>query len=206
MDWKIAFEFLIIFKIINYSGSADRFNRGIARVITLAHIYFKSVKPVYVISSVLVFSQLRDLFHSLFCLIVSWFTLKGITGSLVHAPGEVVWSPGGTILLHKLLDDFSALVHLVKVVLGNMFMNMQESLLKRRSDLEHWVFPELVDECFSLSELVIIPQDSFKQAATVELLLYMIRYGTFDSAGYFSLYMGKLNMNSIEFLSFSRAN
>ena len=94
--------------------------------------------------------------------------------SLVHAPGEVVWSPGGTILLHKLLDNFSALVHLVKIVLGNMFMNMQESLLKHRSNLEHWVFPELVDECFSLPQFVIIPQDSFKQAATVEPILYVM--------------------------------
>ena len=32
-DLKVAFEFLIIFKIINYSGRADRFNSGMARVI-----------------------------------------------------------------------------------------------------------------------------------------------------------------------------
>ena len=57
---------------------------------------------------------------------------------------------------------------------GNMFMNMQESLLKHRSNLEHWVFPELVDECFSLPQFVIIPQDSFKQAATVEPILYVM--------------------------------
>ena len=72
------------------------------------------------------------------------------------------------------VGPLSALVHLVKVVLGNMFMIMQESLIKHRSNLKHWVFPELVDECFSLPQFVIIPQDSFKQAATVEPILYVM--------------------------------
>ena len=92
-------------------------------------------------------------------------TTKVFSSSLVHPPREVVSPPGGAILLHQLLNNLPALVHLVKVVLTTFITTSSE---KQLIYLEHWVFSELVNEGLPLPQFVVVSEDSLKQAANEE--------------------------------------
>ena len=106
----------------------------------------------------------------------SWCTSIFLIFSLVHAPGEVVGSPGSPVLLHQLLHHLPAVVQLVKVVLKSS--DAISSKLNNITNiyLEHGVFSELVNEGLPLPQFVIVSEDSFKQAGKYEMALGILFY------------------------------
>ena len=96
--------------------------------------------------------------------------------SLVHAPGEVVGSPGSPVLLHQLLHHLPAVVQLVKVVLKSSDAISSKINNITNMNLEHGVFSELVNEGLPLPQFVIVSEDSFKQAGKYEMALGILFY------------------------------
>lgn len=64
---------------------------------------------------------------------------------LLCAPGDVVGTCGGAVLVHQLLNHFSRVIQLIKVV------------------LEYVLLPELLEEGLPLPQLIILTTRALKQ-------------------------------------------
>lgn len=69
---------------------------------------------------------------------------------LLCAPGDVVGTRGGAVLIHKLLNHLTRVIQLVKVVLEYVFL------------------PELLEEGLPLPQLIILTTGSLKQLGVRE--------------------------------------
>lgn len=71
--------------------------------------------------------------------------LEKVCSLFLRAPGNVVRPCGCAVLVYQLLDHFTRVIQLIKVV------------------LEYVLFAELLQEGFSLTQFVVLPARPFKQ-------------------------------------------